>query len=69
MLFIHALSSKKKDEVVRAPKEILHKLQIFVELLHSGVCGGEFVEQFKHPLNKTQVPLKIFESPSILTPV
>jgi len=26
--------------VVRAPKEVLHKLQFFVELLHGGVCGA-----------------------------
>jgi len=25
---------------VRAPKEVLHKLQFFVELLHDGVCGA-----------------------------
>ena len=30
---------------MRAPKEVLHKLQFFVELLHGGVCGAEFVEQ------------------------
>jgi len=25
---------------VRASKEVLHKLQFFVELLHGGVCGA-----------------------------
>ena len=30
---------------MKAPKEVFHKLQFFVELLHGGVCGGEFVEQ------------------------
>jgi hypothetical protein len=29
---------------MRAPKEVLHKLQFFVELLYSGVCGAEFAE-------------------------
>jgi len=42
---LHALSSRKKNGVVRAPKEVLHKLQFFVELLHSGVYRAEFVEQ------------------------
>jgi len=37
---LHALSSRKKSGVVRAPKEVLHKLQFFVELLHGGVYGG-----------------------------
>jgi len=37
---LHALSSRKKGGVVRAPKEVLHKLQFFVELLHDGVCGA-----------------------------
>jgi len=36
---LHALSSRKKGGVVRAPKEVLHKL-FFVELLHSRVCGA-----------------------------
>jgi len=31
---------------VRAPKEVLHKLQFFVELLHG---GAEFVEQSQTP--------------------
>jgi len=31
---------EKKGGVVRAPKEVLHKLQFFVELLHGGVCGA-----------------------------
>jgi len=42
---LYALSSRKKGGVVKAPKEVFHKLQFFVELLHGGVCGGEFVEQ------------------------
>jgi hypothetical protein len=33
---LHALSSRKKGGVVRAP----HKLQFFVELLYGGVCGA-----------------------------
>jgi len=37
---LHALSSRKKSGVVRAPKEVLHKLQFFVELLHGGVYGA-----------------------------
>ena len=37
---LHAFSSRKKGGVVRAPKEVLHKLQFFVELLHGGVCGA-----------------------------
>ena len=36
----YALSSRKKSGVVRAPKEVLHELQFFVELLYSGVCGA-----------------------------
>jgi hypothetical protein len=31
---------EKKGIVRRAPKEVLHKLQFFVELLHIGVCGA-----------------------------
>jgi hypothetical protein len=46
---LHALSSRKKGGVVRAPKQVLHKLQFFVELLYSGVCGAEFVEQSQTP--------------------
>ena len=42
---LHALYSRKKGGVVGAPKEVLHKLQFFVELLHGGVCGAEFVKQ------------------------
>jgi hypothetical protein len=42
---LHALCSRKKGGVVRAPKEVLHELQFFVELLHGGVCGAEFMEQ------------------------
>jgi len=37
---LHALSSRKNGGVVRAPKEVLHELQFFVELLHGGVCGA-----------------------------
>jgi len=37
---LHALSSRKMGGVVRAPKEILHKLQFFVDLLYGGVCGA-----------------------------
>jgi len=40
---------KKKGGVVRAPKEVLHELQFFMELLHSRVCGAEFVEQCQTP--------------------
>jgi len=46
---LHALSSRKKSGVVRAPKEVLHELQFFMELLHSGVCGAEFLEQCQTP--------------------
>ena len=35
---------EKKCGVVRAPKELLYKLQFFMELLHNGVF-------MKHPLN------------------
>jgi hypothetical protein len=31
---------KKKGGVVRAPREVLHKLQFFMELPHGGVCGA-----------------------------
>jgi hypothetical protein len=31
---------RKKGGVVRAPKRVLHTLQVFVELLHGGVCGA-----------------------------
>ena len=34
---------------MRAPKEVIHELQFFVELLHNGVCGAEFVEQCQTP--------------------
>jgi len=44
---------EKKGGVVRAPKEVLHELQFFVELLHSGVYGAEFVEQCQTPPLKT----------------
>jgi len=40
---------EKKGGAVRAPKEVLQKLQFFVELLLSGVCGAEFVEQCQIP--------------------
>ena len=30
---------------MRTPKEVLHKLQFFVELLHGEVYRAEFVEQ------------------------
>jgi len=30
----------KKSGVVRAPKEVLHELQFFVELLYGEVCGA-----------------------------
>jgi len=46
---LHALCSRKNSGVVRAPKEVLHKLQFFVKLLHGGVCGAEFVEQSQTP--------------------
>ena len=46
---LHALSSRKKNRVVRAPKEVLYKLQFFVELLHGGVYGAKFVEQSQTP--------------------
>jgi len=50
---LHALSSRKNGGVMRAPKEVLHKLQFFVELLYgllhklhrgaapqkTGICG------------------------------
>ena len=42
---LHTLSSRKKGGVVRTPKEVLHRLQFFMELLYDGVCGAEFVEQ------------------------
>ena len=31
---------EEKGGVVRAPKDVFHKLQSFVELLHGGVCGA-----------------------------
>jgi hypothetical protein len=34
---------------MRAPKEVLHELQFFVELLYGGVYGAEFVEQSQTP--------------------
>jgi len=37
---LHTLTSRKKSGAVRAPKEVLHKLQFFVELLYGGVCGA-----------------------------
>jgi len=40
---------KKKGGVVRAPKEVLHELQFFVELLHDEVYEAEFVEQSQTP--------------------
>ena len=46
---LHALCSRKKGGVVRAPKGVLHKLQVFVELLHGEVYGAEFAEQFQTP--------------------
>ena len=38
---------------MRAPKEVLQKLQLFLELLHGGVCGAEFVEQYQTPPKST----------------
>lgn len=35
---LYARSSRKKDGVVRPPKEKLHELQVFVELFHGWVC-------------------------------
>jgi len=46
---LHALSSRKKGGAVRAPKEVLNELQFFVELLHDGVYGAEFVEESQTP--------------------
>jgi len=46
---LHALSSRKKGGVVRTPKEVLHKLQFFVELLYGRVCGAEFTKQSQTP--------------------
>ena len=37
---LHALYSRKKREIVIAPKDVLHKLQFFMELLHDRVCGA-----------------------------
>jgi hypothetical protein len=37
---LHALRSRKKSGAIRAPKNVLHKLQFFVELLHDEVYGG-----------------------------
>ena len=37
---LHALCSTKMGGVVRAHKEVLHKLQVFVELLNGGVFGA-----------------------------
>ena len=42
---LHALSLRKNGGVVKAPKEVLYKLQFFVELLYGRVCGAEFVKQ------------------------
>ena len=42
---LHALCLRKKGGVVRAPEEVLHKLQFFVELLHGEFSGAGFVEQ------------------------
>jgi len=39
-LQFHAVSSRKKDGVVRAPKKLLHKLHFFMELLHNKICGA-----------------------------
>jgi hypothetical protein len=36
---------EKNGGVVRAPKEVLHKLQFFVELLYGEVYRAEFMEQ------------------------
>jgi len=41
--------SRKNGGVVRASKDVLHKLQFFMELLYGGVCGAEFVKQFQTP--------------------
>jgi hypothetical protein len=37
---LYALYSRKNGGAVRAPKEVLHKLQFFMELLHGGVRGA-----------------------------
>ena len=52
---LHALYSRKNGGVVRAPKEVLHKLQVLIKLLHGGTCGAEFVEQSKTLPNSGEV--------------
>jgi len=46
---LYATLLQEKGGVVRAPKMVLLKLQFFVELLHGGVCGAEFIEQSQTP--------------------
>jgi hypothetical protein len=46
---LYAPSSRKKGGVVKAPKEVLHELQFFIELLHGRVYRAEFVEQSQTP--------------------
>ena len=42
---LHTLCSINRGGVVRTPKEVLHKLQFLVELLHGKVYEADFVEQ------------------------
>jgi hypothetical protein len=37
---LNTLCLRKKSRVVRAPKGVLYKLQVFIKLLHGGVCGA-----------------------------
>jgi len=50
---------------VRAPKEVLHELQFFMELLHGGVWGAEFVEQCQTPLSASRLVVQTQTSISI----
>jgi hypothetical protein len=68
---LHALDSRKNGGVVRAPKEVLHKLWFFVELLHGEVCGAVWntllielyllcIKSWYIAMTKLMVPFYIF---------
>jgi hypothetical protein len=66
---LYALSSRKKGGVVRASQEVLYELQFFVELLHGGVCGAEFVEQCQTPPKFRNLIKKNKLQPTPRTPI
>lgn len=51
------MSNSRKNEAKKAHKEMLQKLQFFVELLHGGVYAAKLVQQFQ--IGPTILPKKM----------